>query len=107
MFRAGALPWIFRYVPPDQARVVANVQASVSGSSASSTGSTPEVQPLKTLQLNKTPLRQVRRMHTELLSTHRPLFSFLIQFSAEEKSCFFCVCDLFFFYYYFFFTIFS
>uniref|UniRef100_A0AAX7T2I2 Arf-GAP domain-containing protein n=1 Tax=Astatotilapia calliptera TaxID=8154 RepID=A0AAX7T2I2_ASTCA len=46
------------YVPPDQARVVANVQASVSGSSASSTGSTPEVQPLKTLQLNKTPLRQ-------------------------------------------------
>ncbi|XP_041848749.1 arf-GAP domain and FG repeat-containing protein 1-like isoform X3 [Melanotaenia boesemani] len=46
------------YVPPDQARVVASVQASVSGSSASSTGSTPEVQPLKTLQLNKTPLRQ-------------------------------------------------
>lgn len=36
-----------------------SVQASVSGSSASSTGSTPEVQPLKTLQLNKTPLRQV------------------------------------------------
>ncbi|XP_071346645.1 arf-GAP domain and FG repeat-containing protein 1b isoform X3 [Trachinotus anak] len=46
------------YVPPDQARAVAAVQASVSGSSASSTGSTPEVQPLKTLQLNKTPLRQ-------------------------------------------------
>ncbi|XP_031711100.1 arf-GAP domain and FG repeat-containing protein 1b isoform X2 [Anarrhichthys ocellatus] len=46
------------YVPPDQARTVASVQASVSGSSASSTGSTPEVQPLKTLQLNKTPLRQ-------------------------------------------------
>lgn len=46
------------YVPPDQARAVANVQASVSGSSASSTGSTPEVQPLKTLHLNKTPLRQ-------------------------------------------------
>ncbi|XP_028449966.1 arf-GAP domain and FG repeat-containing protein 1b isoform X3 [Perca flavescens] len=44
------------YVPPDQARAVASVQAS--GSSASSTGSTPEVQPLKTLQLNKTPLRQ-------------------------------------------------
>lgn len=48
-----------RYVPPDQARAVGSVQASVSGSSASSTGSTPEVQPLKTLQLNKTPLRQV------------------------------------------------
>ncbi|XP_037642457.1 arf-GAP domain and FG repeat-containing protein 1b isoform X3 [Sebastes umbrosus] len=46
------------YVPPDQARAVASVQASVSGSSASSTGSTPEVQPLKTLQLNRTPLRQ-------------------------------------------------
>ncbi|XP_024865007.1 arf-GAP domain and FG repeat-containing protein 1b isoform X4 [Kryptolebias marmoratus] len=46
------------YVPPDQARAVASVQASVSGSSASSTGSTPEVHPLKTLQLNKTPLRQ-------------------------------------------------
>lgn len=46
------------YVPPDQARTVATVQASVSGSSASSTGSTPEVQPLKSLQLNKTPLRQ-------------------------------------------------
>lgn len=45
-----------RYVPPDQARAV---QVSVSGSSASSTGSTPEVQPLKALQLNKTPLRQV------------------------------------------------
>uniref|UniRef100_A0A4W6FIS4 ArfGAP with FG repeats 1b n=1 Tax=Lates calcarifer TaxID=8187 RepID=A0A4W6FIS4_LATCA len=53
------------YVPPDQARAVASVQASVSGSSASSTGSTPEVQPLKTLQLNKTPLRQVTEMHTE------------------------------------------
>uniref|UniRef100_A0A674MNS2 ArfGAP with FG repeats 1b n=1 Tax=Takifugu rubripes TaxID=31033 RepID=A0A674MNS2_TAKRU len=43
------------YVPPDQARAV---QVSVSGSSASSTGSTPEVQPLKVLQLSKTPLRQ-------------------------------------------------
>lgn len=52
---------VSRYVPPDQARAVGNVQASVSGSSASSTGSTPEVQPLKTLQLNKTPLRQVAR----------------------------------------------
>lgn len=50
------LSWMQRYVPPDQARAV---QVSVSGSSASSTGSTPEVQPLKALQLNKTPLRQV------------------------------------------------
>ncbi|XP_072219362.1 arf-GAP domain and FG repeat-containing protein 1b isoform X2 [Leuresthes tenuis] len=46
------------YVPPEQARAVTSVQVSVSGSSASSTGSTPEVQPLKTLQLNRTPLRQ-------------------------------------------------
>lgn len=61
----GALSSLSRYVPPDQARAVASVQASVSGSSASSTGSTPEVQPLKTLQLNKTPLRQVTEMHTE------------------------------------------
>ncbi|KAK1879249.1 Arf-GAP domain and FG repeat-containing protein 1 [Dissostichus eleginoides] len=48
----------FCNLSPDQARAVASVQASVSGSSASSTGSTPEVQHLKTLQLNKTPLRQ-------------------------------------------------
>ncbi|XP_062408126.1 arf-GAP domain and FG repeat-containing protein 1a isoform X1 [Sardina pilchardus] len=37
------------YVPPEQARVVASVHASISGSSASSTSSTPEVRPLKTL----------------------------------------------------------
>uniref|UniRef100_A0A3Q3XD90 Arf-GAP domain-containing protein n=1 Tax=Mola mola TaxID=94237 RepID=A0A3Q3XD90_MOLML len=46
------------YVPPDQARPVGSVQASVSGSTANNTASTSEVQPLKTLQLNKTPLRQ-------------------------------------------------
>ncbi|XP_053315785.1 arf-GAP domain and FG repeat-containing protein 1 isoform X2 [Spea bombifrons] len=37
------------YVPPEQARVVASVHASISGSSASSASSTPEVKPLKTL----------------------------------------------------------
>ncbi|XP_046892449.1 arf-GAP domain and FG repeat-containing protein 1a isoform X2 [Hypomesus transpacificus] len=37
------------YVPPDQAKVVASVHASISGSSNSSTSSTPEVRPLKTL----------------------------------------------------------
>ncbi|KAF4104324.1 arf-GAP domain and FG repeat-containing protein 1a isoform X2 [Onychostoma macrolepis] len=37
------------YVPPEQAKMVAPVHASVSGSSASSTSSTPEVRPLKTL----------------------------------------------------------
>ncbi|XP_067306438.1 arf-GAP domain and FG repeat-containing protein 1a isoform X3 [Pseudorasbora parva] len=37
------------YVPPEQAKTVASVHASISGSSASSTSSTPEVRPLKTL----------------------------------------------------------
>ncbi|TRY96742.1 hypothetical protein DNTS_009607 [Danionella cerebrum] len=37
------------YVPPEQAKAVASVHASISGSSASSTSSTPEVRPLKTL----------------------------------------------------------
>uniref|UniRef100_A0A7N6BMS4 Arf-GAP domain-containing protein n=1 Tax=Anabas testudineus TaxID=64144 RepID=A0A7N6BMS4_ANATE len=37
------------YVPPEQAKVVASVHASISGSSNSSTSSTPEVRPLKTL----------------------------------------------------------
>ncbi|KAM8952301.1 arf-GAP domain and FG repeat-containing protein 1 isoform 2-T2 [Pelodytes ibericus] len=56
------------YVPPEQARVVASVHASISGSSASSASSTPEVKPLKTLlgdtapalQLNKGTPSQVR-----------------------------------------------
>lgn len=39
----------FRYVPPEQVKTVASVHASISGSSASSTSSTPEVRPLKTL----------------------------------------------------------
>ncbi|XP_076150511.1 arf-GAP domain and FG repeat-containing protein 1b isoform X1 [Alosa pseudoharengus] len=46
------------YVPPEQAKVIASVQASISESSASSTSSTPEVQPLKTLHLSKTPSNQ-------------------------------------------------
>ncbi|KAJ8368146.1 hypothetical protein SKAU_G00081740 [Synaphobranchus kaupii] len=37
------------FVPPEQAKVVASVHASISGSSASSTSSTPEVRPLKSL----------------------------------------------------------
>lgn len=37
------------YVPPEQAKTVASVHASISGSSNSSTNSTPEVRPLKTL----------------------------------------------------------
>lgn len=58
-----------RYVPPEQAKVVASVHASISGSSNSSTSSTPEVRPLKSLlgetapslHLNRnTPPNQVR-----------------------------------------------
>ncbi|XP_060762543.1 arf-GAP domain and FG repeat-containing protein 1b isoform X1 [Neoarius graeffei] len=45
------------YVPPEEAKMLASVQVPHSGSSAS-TSSTPEVQPLKTLQLNKTPSSQ-------------------------------------------------
>ncbi|KAM6946018.1 arf-GAP domain and FG repeat-containing protein 1a [Aplochiton taeniatus] len=37
------------YVPLEQAKTVASAQATISGSSASSTSSTPEVRPLKTL----------------------------------------------------------
>ncbi|XP_030007672.1 arf-GAP domain and FG repeat-containing protein 1a isoform X6 [Sphaeramia orbicularis] len=37
------------YVPPEQAKVVASHHASISGSSNSSTSSTPEVRPLKSL----------------------------------------------------------
>nr|XP_020648223.1 arf-GAP domain and FG repeat-containing protein 1 isoform X7 [Pogona vitticeps] len=43
------------YVPPEQAKVVASVHASISGSSASSTSSTPEVKPLKSLLGESTP----------------------------------------------------
>lgn len=49
------------YVPPDQARVVASVHASMSGSSASSTNSTPEVRPLKSLLGDQTPALQLNR----------------------------------------------
>lgn len=73
-------PWLSRYVPPDQARSVGSVQASVSGSSASSTGSTPEVQPLKSLQLNKTPLRQVPRQ-----KTHRVVKKNIVALSQGQK----------------------
>ncbi|KAF7692279.1 arf-GAP domain and FG repeat-containing protein 1b isoform X2 [Silurus meridionalis] len=45
------------YVPPEQAKMLASVQVPRSGSPASSS-STPEVPPLKTLQLNKTPSSQ-------------------------------------------------
>ncbi|KAG8580506.1 hypothetical protein GDO81_007315 [Engystomops pustulosus] len=66
------------YVPPEQAKVVASVHASISGSSASSTSSTPEVKPLKTLlgdtapslQLNKGTPSQVPHQQQQHLHHH-------------------------------------
>ncbi|CAH2246557.1 arf-GAP domain and FG repeat-containing 1 isoform X1 [Pelobates cultripes] len=49
------------YVPPEQARVVASVHASISGSSASSASSTPEVKPLKTLLGDSAPTLQLNK----------------------------------------------
>ncbi|RXM36831.1 Arf-GAP domain and FG repeat-containing protein 1 [Acipenser ruthenus] len=49
------------YVPAEQARVVASVHASVSGSSASSTSSTPEVRPLKSLLGETVPALHLNR----------------------------------------------
>ncbi|XP_072263815.1 arf-GAP domain and FG repeat-containing protein 1 isoform X8 [Pyxicephalus adspersus] len=49
------------YVPPEQARVVASVHASISGSSASSASSTPEVKPLKTLLGESAPALQLNK----------------------------------------------
>ncbi|KAM8854044.1 arf-GAP domain and FG repeat-containing protein 1a isoform 1-T1 [Synchiropus picturatus] len=48
------------YVPPDQAKV-ASVHASISGSSNSSTSSTPEVRPLKTLLGDSAPSLHLSR----------------------------------------------
>ncbi|GAA6075822.1 arf-GAP domain and FG repeat-containing protein 1b isoform X1, partial [Tachysurus ichikawai] len=58
------------YVPPEQAKMLASVQVPHSGSSAS-TSSTPEVQPLKTLQLSKTPSSQVKNTASHPQSHHR------------------------------------
>ncbi|KAE8604731.1 hypothetical protein XENTR_v10014813 [Xenopus tropicalis] len=49
------------YVPPEQAKVVASVHASISGSSASSASSTPEVKPLKTLLGEGAPALQLNK----------------------------------------------
>ncbi|XP_028320024.1 arf-GAP domain and FG repeat-containing protein 1a isoform X8 [Gouania willdenowi] len=49
------------YIPPEQARVAASVHASVSGSSNSSTSSTPEVRPLKTLLGESVPSLQLSK----------------------------------------------
>ncbi|XP_033832330.1 arf-GAP domain and FG repeat-containing protein 1a isoform X2 [Periophthalmus magnuspinnatus] len=49
------------WVPPEQAKVVASVHASISGSSNSSTSSTPEVRPLKTLLGESAPSLHLNR----------------------------------------------
>ncbi|XP_060098211.1 arf-GAP domain and FG repeat-containing protein 1 isoform X4 [Heteronotia binoei] len=49
------------YVPPEQAKVVASVHASISGSSASSTSSTPEVKPLKSLLGESAPALHINK----------------------------------------------
>ncbi|XP_008052660.1 LOW QUALITY PROTEIN: arf-GAP domain and FG repeat-containing protein 1-like [Carlito syrichta] len=49
------------YVPPEQAKVVASVHASISGSSASSTSSTPEVKPLKSLLGDSAPTLHLKK----------------------------------------------
>lgn len=50
-----------RCVSPEQAKVVASVHASISGSSASSTSSTPEVRPLTTLLGETAPALRLSR----------------------------------------------
>lgn len=62
--------YVLRYVPPDQARVVASVHASMSGSSASSTNSTPEVRPLKTLLGESAPPLHLSRNTPSQVGTH-------------------------------------
>ncbi|XP_062274823.1 arf-GAP domain and FG repeat-containing protein 1a isoform X3 [Scomber scombrus] len=83
------------YVPPEQAKVVASVHASVSGSSNSSTSSTPEVRPLKSLlgesapslHLNKnTPPNQspvVSRGHTHQQQPHDKKFDLLSDLGGD------------------------
>ncbi|XP_044211094.1 arf-GAP domain and FG repeat-containing protein 1a isoform X5 [Thunnus albacares] len=83
------------YVPPEQAKVVASVHASISGSSNSSTSSTPEVRPLKSLlgesapslHLNKnTPPNQspvVSRGHTHQQQFHDKKFDLLSDLGGD------------------------
>lgn len=78
-----------RYVPPDQAKVVASVHASMSGSSASSTSSTPEVRPLKTLLGDSAPALHLSRNTPSQVPTHTsgiypiPAYGFYTNRNAE------------------------
>ncbi|MBN3275967.1 AGFG1 protein, partial [Polyodon spathula] len=69
------------YVPAEQARVVASVHASVSGSSASSTSSTPEVRPLKSLLGETAPALHLNRSTpSQVGATQQPQ-----QFQQDKK----------------------
>ncbi|XP_041920226.1 arf-GAP domain and FG repeat-containing protein 1a isoform X4 [Alosa sapidissima] len=69
------------YVPPEQARVVASVHASISGSSASSTSSTPEVRPLKTLLGESAPTLHLNKN----TPSQSPVVARSQQMSHQEK----------------------
>ncbi|EMP40319.1 Arf-GAP domain and FG repeats-containing protein 1, partial [Chelonia mydas] len=65
------------YVPPEQAKVVASVHASISGSSASSTSSTPEVKPLKSLLGESAPALHLNKgTPSQALPLQLPLATF-------------------------------
>ncbi|XP_060130513.1 arf-GAP domain and FG repeat-containing protein 1 isoform X13 [Zootoca vivipara] len=77
------------YVPPEQAKVVASVHASISGSSASSTSSTPEVKPLKSLLGESAPALHLNKS----TPTQSPVVN-RSQGQSQEKKQFDLLSDL-------------
>ncbi|KAK6296819.1 hypothetical protein J4Q44_G00329610 [Coregonus suidteri] len=71
------------FVPPEQAKVVASVHASISGSSASSTSSTPEVRPLKTLLGESAPTLHLNK-HTPSQSPVGSRVAQALQLSQQQ-----------------------
>ncbi|XP_036816948.1 arf-GAP domain and FG repeat-containing protein 1 isoform X3 [Oncorhynchus mykiss] len=72
------------FVPPEQAKVVASVHASISGSSASSTSSTPEVRPLKTLLGESAPTLHLNK-HTPSQSPVGSRVAQALQLSQQQQ----------------------
>ncbi|XP_041733640.1 arf-GAP domain and FG repeat-containing protein 1 isoform X4 [Coregonus clupeaformis] len=72
------------FVPPEQAKVVASVHASISGSSASSTSSTPEVRPLKTLLGESAPTLHLNK-HTPSQSPVGSRAAQALQLSQQQQ----------------------
>ncbi|XP_038829707.1 arf-GAP domain and FG repeat-containing protein 1-like isoform X3 [Salvelinus namaycush] len=72
------------FVPPEQAKVVASVHASISGSSASSTSSTPEVRPLKTLLGDSVPTLHLNK-HTPSQSPVGSRAAQALQLSQQQQ----------------------